>query len=238
MRIKAVLIDFGDTLVGFERFDYDACLRELHRSLLHDGVNLPYEDFSKAYFEVRDRIYRETEDSLEEHSFCLRVSETLKQFGHSFEPDDQLIISAVEAFMGLLIDSVTMDEQVPVVLQRLHHKYKLALVSNFGYPPTIFQLLKKFDLIRFFDAIVVSGDVGWRKPSPKIFQGALNALQVAPSEAAFVGDAPYHDIQGAKKMGMKTVLMKKNSVEENVNKESPDKIISRIEELPEALLEL
>ena len=238
MRIKAVLLDFGDTLVGFERFDYDACLRELHRSLLRDGVTLPYEDFKKAYFEVRDRIYKETEDSLEEHSFCLRVSEALKQFGYSFDPNDQLIISAVEAFMGLLIDSVTMDEQVPVVLQQLHQKYKLALVSNFGYPPTIIQLLKRFNLVGFFDAICVSGDVGWRKPSPKIFMSALNALRVAPSEAAFVGDAPYHDIQGAKKMGMKTILVKKGSVEEDVNKESPDKIIHNVEELPEALSRL
>ena len=238
MRIKAVLLDFGDTLVGFERFDYDACLRELHRSLLRDGVTLPYENFKKAYFEVRDRIYRETEDSLEEHSFCLRVSEALKQFGHSFDPDDQLIISAVEAFMGLLIDSVTMDEQVPVVLQRLHQRYKLALVSNFGYPPTIIQLLKKFDLVGFFDAIVVSGEAGWRKPSPKIFMRALNVLKVAPSEAVFVGDSPYHDIQGAKKMGMKTILVRKSSAEEGVEKENPDKVIRKIEELPEVLLEL
>jgi putative hydrolase of the HAD superfamily len=238
MHIKAVLLDFGDTLVGFGRFDYDVCLKELHRSLLHNGVTLPYEEFKKAYFEVRDRIYRETEVSLEEHSICLRVSEALKQFGYSFDPNDQLIIRAVEAFMALLIDSVTMDEQVPSVLQKLHQKYKLALVSNFGYPPTILQLLKKFDLIGFFDAICVSGEVGWRKPSPKIFMRALDALRVAPSETVFVGDAPYHDIQGAKKMGMKTILVKKDSVEEDVNKESSDKIISRIEELPEALLEL
>ncbi len=238
MRIKAVLLDFGDTLVGFDQFDYDACLRELHRTLLRDGVTLPYENFKKAYFEVRDRIYRETEDSLEEHSFCLRVSETLKQFGYYFDPNDQLIISAVEAFMTLLIDSVTMDEKVPFVLQELHPKYKLALVSNFGHPPTIIQLLKKFNLVGFFDAICVSGDVGWRKPSPRIFRRVLNALRVTPSEAVFVGDAPYHDIQGAKKMGMKTILVKRGSVEEGVNKENPDKIIRRIEELPEVLLEL
>ena len=238
MRIKAVLLDFGDTLVGFDQFDYDACLRELHRSLLRDGVTLPYEDFRKAYFEVRDRIYRETEDSLEESSFCFRISEALKQFGYSFDPGDQLIISAVEAFMDLLIHSVIMDEHVPSVLQKLHQKYKLGLVSNFAHPPTIMKILKKFDLAGFFDTLVVSGDVGWRKPSPRIFERALNALRVAPSEAVFVGDAPYHDIRGAKKMGMKTILVEKDSIEEGVNKESPDRIIRRIEELLRVLSEL
>ncbi|MFQ6065161.1 MAG: HAD family hydrolase [Candidatus Bathyarchaeia archaeon] len=238
MRIKAVLLDFGDTLVGFERFDYDACLRELHGALLRDGVALPYEDFKRVYFEVRDRLYRETEDSLEEHNFCLRVSEALKRFGHTFDPSDHSIVSAVEAFMRLLIDSVAMDKQVPAVLKLLNQRYKLALVSNFGYPQTIIQLLNKFDLIGFFDAICVSGQVGWRKPSPKIFQKALNALGVAPSEAVFVGDAPYHDIQGAKRMGMKTVLVKKGSAEGDVNSGSPDKIISGIEELPQTLSEL
>jgi len=51
MSIKAVLLDLGDTLVGFDRFDYDACLRELHKSLSRDGVTLPYEHLKKAYFE-------------------------------------------------------------------------------------------------------------------------------------------------------------------------------------------
>jgi putative hydrolase of the HAD superfamily len=238
MHIKAVLLDFGDTLVSFDQFDYDACLEELHRSLLRDGVILSYKDFNKAYFEARDRIYRETEDSLEELSFCFRVSETLKQFGHSLDPENQLITSAVEAFMRLLIESVTMEQHVPSALQELQQKYKLGLVSNFPHPPTIIQLLKKFTLRKFFDAIVVSGDIGWRKPSPRIFVRALNALRVAPSEAVFVGDAPYHDIQGAKKMGMKTVLVKKRSAEEGVNKGNPDKIIHRIEELPQALSDL
>jgi putative hydrolase of the HAD superfamily len=238
MCIKAVFLDFGDTLVSFDQFDYDACLEELHRSLLRNGVTLPYEDFKKSYFEVRDRIYRETEDSLEELSFCFRVSETLKQFGYSLDPEDHLITGAVEAFMRLLIESVTMDVRVPSVLQELQRKYKLGLVSNFPHPPTIIQLLKRFTLSKFFDAIVVSGDAGWRKPSPKIFVRALDALRVAPPEAVFVGDALYHDIQGAKKMGMKTVLVKKRSAEEGVNKGTPDKIIHRIDELPQALSDL
>jgi len=238
MRIKAVLLDFGDTLVEFDRFDYDACLRGLQESLVRNGVLLPYEDFRKAYFDVRDRIYKETEDSLEEHSFCFRVSEAIKKFAYSFEPSDRLIIDAVEAFMDLLIDSVRMDERVPSILQRLHQKYKLGLVSNFGYPPTIIHLLEKFDLGRFFDAIVISGDVGWRKPSPKIFETALKALSVTPSETVFVGDTPYHDIQGAKQMGMKTILVKKDSVIENMNNRAPNKIIRRIKELPRMLSEL
>lgn len=237
MHIKAVLLDFGDTLVGFDQFDYDACLRELHRSLLGDGVDLIYEDFKKVYFEVRDRIYRETEDSLEEFNFCFRISEALKHFGYAFNPSERLIIDAVEAFMDLLIDTVAIDERVHSVLQTLHQKYKLGLVSNFGYPPTIIRLLRKFDLIGFFDAITISGDVGWRKPSPKIFESALNTLHIAPSEAAFVGDAPYHDIQGAKKMGMKTILLTKASVIEGINKENSDKIIRKIEELPQVLSE-
>ena len=98
------------------------------------------------------------------------------------------------------------------------------------------RLQKNFNnLTSFFDAIIVSGDVGWRKPSPRIFESALNALQLAPSEAVFVGDAPYHDIQGAKRMGMKTILMRKDSLEESVNIGDPDKRIREFKELPQAL---
>ena len=100
MRIKAVLLDFGDTLVEFERFDYDACLKELHRNLLHDEVALSYEDFKKAYFEVRDRLYRETEDSLEEHSFCLRISETLKRMEEWMEEHEYESVKQMQGSMS------------------------------------------------------------------------------------------------------------------------------------------
>ena len=55
--------------------------------------------------------------------------------------------------------------------------------------------------------VVVSEEVGWRKPSTQIFQDALNRLQVQACEAVYIGDSPIEDIKGAKQSGLKTVFV-------------------------------
>ena len=52
---------------------------------------------------------------------------------------------------------------------------------------------------------VFSSEVGKRKPHPEIFERALDALEVAPEEALFVGDRLYEDVRGAGEVGMTTV---------------------------------
>jgi FMN phosphatase YigB (HAD superfamily) len=56
-------------------------------------------------------------------------------------------------------------------------------------------------------------------------------LDVSPSEAVFVGDAPFHDIAGARQVGMKTVLLSQPSVKETMDTSNPDRIISDLKEL-------
>ncbi len=231
MRVKAVLFDFGDTLVSFEGFDYEACLTALHQTLVENRIVTPYEKFKKTYFKVRDQLYREGDSSFKEVNFCARASRVLNELGFDLNPTDPEIISSVEAFMRPLVKSLRLEEHVSMVLQELKKKYKLGLVSNFAYPPAIRQTLRKFGLSKFFDAVVISGDIGWRKPSPKIFEEALTALHVSASEAVFVGDAPFHDIAGARRVGMKTVLLRRLGEKETVDTGNPDKIISDLEEL-------
>ena len=54
------------------------------------------------------------------------------------------------------------------------------------------------------DTAVFSSEVGLRKPHPEIFRRALEALQVAPERALFVGDSRNADIRGAQALGMRT----------------------------------
>ncbi len=232
MRVKAVLFDFGDTLVSFEGFDYEACLTALHQNLVENGIVVPYENFEKTYFKARDQLYREGDSSFKEFSFGVRCSRVLNELGFNLSPTDPEIISSVDAFMRPLIKSLKLEKNVIVVLRELKKKYRLGLVSNFAYPQAIKQTLREFGLSKFFDAVVISGDIGWRKPSPKIFEKALEALCVSASEAVFVGDSPFHDIAGAKQVEMKTVLLRHRlSEEETADTGSPDMIISGLEEL-------
>lgn len=247
MAIKAILFDFADTLVHTERFDYDTCLKEIVRNLSKNGVFVPFESFKRGYFDSRDRFYKKTEKTLEEQDFAKRIREALRFCDIKLSINEEHIREATEVFSKCFAKSLTIDSYLPSLLERLHKKCKLAVVSNMSFAEAIFQSLKEFDVARYFDATVVSGVLGWRKPSPKIFQEALNALGVSAEEAVSVGDSLRADIEGAKQLNMKTVLLvEKNKkqpatdtfqfyVKEGQGNVKPDRTVSKLANLPRAL---
>ena len=92
------------------------------------------------------------------------------------------------------------------VLERLKARgLRLAVVSNFG--PYLSQVLADLDLGSHFDSLVVSAEVGFRKPDRAIFEAALKRLGLGPDEVLHVGDSPGEDIAGAEAAGIKSLLI-------------------------------
>jgi len=232
MRVKAVLFDLFDTLVLLESDEvfYTPCLRRLHGFLAREAINIPFEDYRRVYFEVRDRLYAETEKNLEEPHFNVRVSQTLQQFGYDFDVSNPLVTGATMAFANELMHYVHLDVDTVDVLRRLRGRYRLGLVSNFAIPECAWKLLDKFGLKGFFDVVLVSGEINRRKPSPEIFERALNALGVDASRAVFVGDTIGLDVKGAKNVGIKAILIERRPIE-RIMDVKPDKVIRSLREL-------
>jgi FMN phosphatase YigB (HAD superfamily) len=88
------------------------------------------------------------------------------------------------------------------LLEWLAGRYRLGLVSNFDYSPTVWRILQDGAILDRFDVLIVSDAVGWRKPSPRIFEMAFARLGVGAPECLFVGDRPDIDVAGAKAVGM------------------------------------
>lgn len=95
--------------------------------------------------------------------------------------------------------------------------YKIAILSDqWHLSKDIF--LKKKDSKRF-NVVVVSCDVGLRKPNPKIYNYTLNKLGVKPSEAVFIDNRKWN-IDAARKLGIKSILFRNN-----------EQIIARLEKI-------
>jgi putative hydrolase of the HAD superfamily len=77
-------------------------------------------------------------------------------------------------------------------------------------------------LARRLDFAVFSSEVGLRKPHPAIFERALDALEVEPANALFVGDRLYEDVRGAGELGMKTVQALWFRADEHPDGREPD----------------
>jgi HAD superfamily hydrolase (TIGR01549 family) len=236
MHVEAVLFDLFDTLLLLESDQtyYQPCLKKMHQYLTKNGVNVPFDDFSRVYFDVRDRFYSESRKSLEEPHFNVRVSQTLQRLGYDLDASDHIVVGATMAFASEFMQYVSLDKDAIAVLQKLHGRYKVGLVSNFGIPECGRKLLKVYNLEKFFDYVVISGEVNQRKPSPKIFERALKALDVDASRTVFVGDMLDLDIIGPKAVGMKTVLIERKPLNEDIDVK-PDRIIKSLPELLDVL---
>lgn len=57
---------------------------------------------------------------------------------------------------------------------------------------------------RLFDGVVISGEVGMRKPTPAIYERGAQAIELAPGDCVFVDDLPFN-LRPAAELGMATV---------------------------------
>ena len=84
---------------------------------------------------------------------------------------------------------------------------RLALCSNAPYPAELMQeQLGRLGLLRYFEVVLFSSEVGWRKPNPRIFTELLDRLGLVAERVWFVGDDWQADIEGAAASGMRAIL--------------------------------
>jgi putative hydrolase of the HAD superfamily len=81
---------------------------------------------------------------------------------------------------------------------------RTAMLSNCG-PEVIDRVRAQREVTRYFDALVISWEVGTVKPEPAIYRIAAERLGVAPGEALFVDDRP-ENVAGAEAVGMQGML--------------------------------
>lgn len=236
MQIKAVFFDMFDTLMLIEKNHafYNPSLKRAHKFLVKNGIKVRFTDFRNAYIRARDALYVEADANLEEPHFNARISNALGLLGFSVDARNGIVAGATNAFCEGFMEYVRIDEHAVEVLRKLQGKYKLGIVSNFAIPECVVKLLETHGLDKFFDVVVVSGAVNKRKPSPEIFQQALEKLGVDASETVFVGDTVDVDIKGAKDTGIKTIYIERRAQKE-AEQICPDQTIKSLRELATAL---
>jgi FMN phosphatase YigB (HAD superfamily) len=117
----------------------------------------------------------------------------------------------LEAHRGALCQAADFPAHHGPLLTDLAQRYRLAVVSNFDYSPTAVGILSDAGVAELFEAIVVSDEIGWRKPAPQIFEAALTRLGLPPGDALFVGDRPEIDVIGAQRLGIDTVWINRGA---------------------------
>ena len=193
--VEAVLFDWNNTLVQFT-WD-DELLAEGHRA----GLRAIGRDDEPAAFTARYRervIERGTPDERYESLLRELLPETT---------DDQ-IDAFVDAEHEAWAPAFQTLGAAQALLEALRSRgIKTGVILNSWPDPgrVLRGDIERAGLTGLLDTIVISSEVGMRKPDLGIFRLALEQLGVEPHEAMFVGDRLETDVQGAANLGMTTV---------------------------------
>jgi HAD superfamily hydrolase (TIGR01662 family) len=123
----------------------------------------------------------------------------------------------------------TLYDDVHDVLHVLHARgLKIGLISNTERCLESFQ--RHFDLEGLFDVTVSSAAHGYMKPHPSIFEAALRQVEASAEESVMVGDSLAHDVEGARALGMRAVLLSRTGAPVNCPADVP--VIRSLRELP------
>ncbi len=239
--IKAVIFDFIGTLVNVEGYDLEASKKKLYEAIFNSGFRISREEFLEAYTHSHEKFRFIRYQKMVEVTNAVWISDALNSLGFKTTPSDLPIKTAVNMFFEDYVNSFRLRRCARQVLKRLSEDYKIGLVSNFTYAPVIYVGLRKVGINSFFNAVVVSDALGWRKPHEKIFEEALKRLDVKAEEAVYVGDSPDEDIEGAGAIGMKTVLVQSqfNPLKEHFKSfKKPDAIAKNLCQAYQKIMEI
>src|SRR5437870_10388208 len=205
--ITAIGFDLFETLVLVHNLRREEAVGRLTQSLQSSGFGFVDEAFLSIYRPTARRFMEAAQQNGQETHNRFWVSAALQGLGHDVEPDDPRITLAVEAYFGAFVDYAAPIPGTLEMLATLKSRYRLGLLSNLTHAPAALRIIDKLGMTPFFDAVLVSGELGYRKPHPRVFLALLDQLGTPKEQTAFVGDNLDVDIRGAQQAGIQPIWM-------------------------------
>lgn len=217
--IRALAFDFGGTLFSTAKMGaFTSPMVEAFVEKVTDNLKCSPEQAEAIFSKYTEawKARRARADDLPEREINSAdlLQAALSGFGIKLE--NHQMIEILNSFHSKESEEFTpldkVVESLPVLAQS---GYRLSIVSNNPWSESIRVSLRRHKIEAYFEHVITSCDVGFRKPHPKIFDELVGRLDLLPSEILFVGDSYTHDIETPKKMGLKTCLVDFEGVNKN-----------------------
>ena len=210
-QIKAVLFDLGGTLVRTTEIPL-----VMQRILKHRGINRSVKEIFQAWKEAKRGLnFRDLTTLLDE----FWVQWNVQILGNLQVNTDTRTLAEYIATHWWGYSKVTLYPDAEKMLPLLKARgLKIGVVTN-GLQSDVKEILPKVGLQDFFDIVVVIDTLRKMKPDVEVFHHALQKLEIAPSEAVFIGDEIEADYKGAQKSGLAAYLIDRDDDvhDQNVN---------------------
>jgi len=238
--IEAVLFDLGDTLQHIEtsstRKLVESVVRAGHHDLVEKGLNPPpLGKYLRSLYLHMLWAYARSKVTRREIQLITALHGIHRRMGISQSMEE------TEGYLGDCIYGIrqyvrTPPDALDVLRQLREAGLKLGLVSNTVIPPAMLDgYLDKEKLLEFFPVRIYSSKVRYMKPHPRIFQIALDQINVPAERTVFVGDRLDNDVKGASRLGMKTIMVIPPDPVRR-SPAGPDHVVRRLADIPPILL--
>lgn len=241
MIVRGLMFDINGTLADIHTNEWhDDVYRVISNLLSYQGISLGANAVKDLYFQIMGEQRAARGERYPEFDAVGIFREIISR--HSTVFTRHLAPGKIEQLPRLLAETHRAASRyrlqpyhgVEDTIKQLFPKYHLAIISD-GQTAYAVPELNAIGLFGYFDPVIVSGDFGYRKPDNRLFENALSAMKMEPSEVVFVGNDMYNDVHGAQKLGMKTVFFRSNQGLQEKKGVNPDYIIYDFPELLNAL---
>lgn len=220
--IRAIGFDLFNTLITADPKTLNEAMSRLIHSLQESGLKLGNESFKEAHHKAAVQfVEKARRDGRETHN-RFWISAALHTQGYNVPPDDPRIAAAVDAYFSAFFHNCYLIPGTKEMLGALKDLYRLGLLTNFTHAPAAREIIDRVDLTPFFDVVLISGDLVFRK--------LIERLGVEKNQILYVGDDPEPDITGAQRAGLQPVW---TTYIRDKNLPFVPGVLSRVEEEPD-----
>lgn len=241
-KYQALLFDLCDTIMPFRNDRMPLARIQgkeirttsplLYECFAQHAPPIPYEDFHSHFVETTESVWILRDQSGEEISSAVRFERFLERLGvERGDQWDALHRRFLETHLSRIALCLECAPAVRDLLVRLKKQHRIGLVSNFDDTETVYHVLKREGVAPFFDAVIISSEIGLRKPRPEIFLAACEKIGVAPAECLFIGDSFENDVVGAKRLGMDAAWINPAGLPPPIDGPRPDYILAELTDL-------
>lgn len=209
--MTVLFFDLGKTIC---RPGMNAALRnpralgDIRRALADRGYRRSGLQLARTFWLVYREYQRQAEATLREQPAESLARRAMMLLGVEPEETGALAGTVVCAYSVRLSEGSRLCPGARGVLAGLGNEgYPMAVVTDGVYSRSYTDaLLNALQVRQYFRSLTLSSEVGWRKPSPHIYDAACRSMDADPRQSIFIGDREGTDIRGAADFGMHTVL--------------------------------
>ncbi|MFH2111065.1 MAG: HAD family hydrolase [Candidatus Bathyarchaeota archaeon] len=161
----------------------------------------------------------------------MQITDTLKVLGVE---DRGLAAELSAAHWSTMSRLFAYYPEAPQALESLREKYRISLLSN-GPSDLQRQKIRALGLDGCFEHVVISGEVGYSKPSREIFEELLIRVKAKARQVTYIGDNYMKDIVGALGAGLRAVWVNRDERERPSHPLKPERTIKDLSELARVL---